>query len=211
MASIACVAAAGVLGLAVARWMARRGALRGARIATVVFTMANPLVWEAVRAGKPEEVLAGALGVGLVLAALRARVGVGLVMAAVVVSFVALVHAPLAVVLAIPLGAGWWRSPRRTPDDALALLALLLLLTVLMDPAADPGYAVPFVFALSAWEGLVRRGVPVLSMVCAVAVWAAAGNALLLAVTVPAAVLLAVRLYAPRRHARARVARPLPA
>jgi hypothetical protein len=71
LGSIPCVAAAGVLGLAIARWMERRGASRAACIATVVFSMVNPLTWEALALGHPEELLGGALCAGAVLAALR--------------------------------------------------------------------------------------------------------------------------------------------
>jgi hypothetical protein len=201
MASVACIAAAGALGLAVARWMQRRGAPRGACIATIAFGMVNPLVWEAVRGGTPEQVIAGVLCTGLVLAALRSRIGVGLVLTAVAVSFVALVHSPLSVVLAVPLGAAWWRSPRRTPDDALALLALLLLPAAILDPADH----VPFLLSLTAWEGLVHRRVPVVSMGCAIAAtWSFAAAA------VPVALWLAVRLYVPRRRFRRSIARPIP-
>ena len=73
LGSIPCVAAAGVLGLAIARWMERRGASRAACIATIVFSMVNPLTREALVLGHPEELLGGALCVGAVLAALRGR------------------------------------------------------------------------------------------------------------------------------------------
>ena len=56
LGSIPCVAA-GVLGLAIARWMERRGASRAACIATIVFSMVNPLTREALVLGHPEELL----------------------------------------------------------------------------------------------------------------------------------------------------------
>jgi hypothetical protein len=312
LGSIPCVAAAGLLGLAVARWMERRGASPGACVATVAFSMVNPLTWEALRLGHPEELLGGALCVGAVLAALRGhsgRAGVllglalatkqwaliavlpvlvtvperrlrvalvaGAVAAALTLPLVAgnaagfsdatrqaawggervhpwnavwplaavedrvisigdeervvtvrvlptwlahLMH-PLIVLIAAPLTAAWWLSRRRTPDDALALVALLFLLRSLLDPVNNAYYHAPFLLSLIAWEGLVRRGPPVLSMLSSVTVYYAiykAGwtddialrNALYLAATLPVGVWLAVRLYVPRRSARSRIARP---
>jgi len=312
LGSIPCVAAAGVLGLAIARWMERRGASLGACVATVAFSMVNPLTWEALRLGHPEELLGGALCVGAVLVALRghaARAGIllglalatkqwaliavlpmlaalperrlrgvlvaGAVAAALTLPLVAgnaggfedatrqaawggervhpwnavwpvaavedrvisigdeqrvvtvrvlptwlahLMH-PLIVLIAAPLTAAWWLSRRRTPDDALALLALLFLLRSLLDPVNNAYYHVPFLLSLTAWEGLVRRGPPVVSMLCSVTVYytiykagwtddIAVRNALYLAATLPAGVWLAVRLYVPRRAARSRIARP---
>jgi glycosyl transferase family 87 len=309
LGSIPCVAAAGVLGLAVARWMERRGVSLGACVATIVFCMVNPLTWEAVRLGHPEEVLGAALCVGAVLAALRGHAGragvlLGLALAtkqwaliaalpmlaalparrlrgALVAAAVAaaltlplvagnaggfedatrqaawggervhpwnavwpvaaaedrvisigdeervvtvrvlptwlahLMH-PLIVLIAAPLTAAWWLSRRRTPDDALALLALLFLMRSLLDPVNNAYYHVPFLLSLVAWEGLVRRGPPVVSMLCSVAVYysiykagwtedIALRNAIYLAATLPAGAWLAVRLYAPGRSRRVRM------
>jgi hypothetical protein len=312
LGSIPCVAAAGVLGLALARWMERRGASRAACIATIVFSMVNPLTREALALGHPEELLGGALCVGAVLAARRghaARAGVllglalatkqwaliavlpalaaaprkrlrlalvaGGVAAALTLPLVAgnlsgftqstqqaawggqsvnpwnllwplagsedrvvsvgderhvvtvrvlplwlahLMH-PLIVVLALPLTAAWWFSRRRTPDDALALLALLFLLRCLLDPVDNAYYHVPFLLSLTAWEGLVRRGLPLVSMLCCATIYytlykagwtddLALRNALYLAATLPAVAWLAARLYVPRRAAGSRVTRP---
>jgi hypothetical protein len=312
LGSIPCVAAAGLLGLAIARWMERRGASLLACVATIVFTMVNPLTREALVLGHPEELLGGALCVGAVLAALRGhttRAGLllglalatkqwallavlpvlaaapakrlrlvvlaGAVAAVLTLPLVAgnlsgfsentrlaawggqgvnpwnvlwplagsedrvisvggedsvvtvkvlplwaahLMH-PLIVVLALPLSAAWWFSRRRTPDDALALLALLFLLRALLDPVDNAYYHVPFLLALTAWEGLVRRAVPLASILCAATIYYAlykAGwtedlalrNALYLAATLPAAALLCARLYAPRRSRRRAPARP---
>jgi hypothetical protein len=306
LGSIPCVAAAGMLGLAIARWMERRGASRAACIATVVFSMVNPLTREALVLGHPEELLGGALCVGAVLAALRghsARAGLllglalatkqwaliavlpvlaavpaqrlrvvvvaGAVAAALTLPLIAgnlsgfsqttqqaawggqsvdpwnvlwplaesedrlisigdadrvvtvrvlplwlahLMH-PLIVVLALPLTAAWWFSRRRTPDDALALLALLFLLRSLLDPVNNAYYHVPFLLSLTAWEGLVRRGLPLVSMLCSATIYytlykagwtgdLALQNALYLAATLPAAAWLTVTLYAPRRASR---------
>ncbi|MGH2979876.1 MAG: glycosyltransferase 87 family protein [Solirubrobacterales bacterium] len=311
LGSIPCVAAAGVLGLAIARWMERRGAGRVACIATVAFSMVNPLTREALALGHPEELLGGALCAGAVLAALRGHSGragvlLGLALATKQWALIAVLPAlaavpaqrlrlaacagavaavltlpliagnlsgfsettqqaawggqsvnpwnllwpladsqdrvisiggdervvsvrvlplwlahlmhPLIVALALPLTAAWWFSRRRTPDDALALLALLFLLRSLLDPVNNVYYHVPFLLSLTAWEGLARRGPPLVSMLCSATIyyalykagWAdelALRNALYLAATVPPAVWLAVRLYVPRRAARPGVAR----
>ena len=314
LGSIPCVAAAGLLGLAIARWMERRGASRATCIGTVAFCMVNPLTWEALRLGHPEELLGAALCVAAVLAALRGhpgRTGVllglalatkqwaliavlpalaavparrvrvvvvaGAVAAALTLPLVVgnlsgftdathqaawggqrvhpwnalwplagiedrvvsigdeqrivtvrvlppwlahLMH-PLIVGLALPLSAAWWFSRRRTPDDALALLALLFLFRSLLDPVNNVYYHLPFLLSLTAWEGLVRRGPPLASMLCSGAIYytiykahwtddLALGNALYLAATLPPAIWLAVRLYVPRRLSGARAARPQP-
>jgi hypothetical protein len=311
LGSIPCVAAAGILGLAIARWMERRGASRVACIATIVFSMANPLTRDALVLGHPEELLGGALCVGAVLTALRGHSGragilLGLALAtkqwaliavlpalaaaptrrlrvAVVAGAVAvaltvpliagnlsgfsdttrqaawggqsvnpwnvlwplagsedrviaigdeervvtvrvlptwaahLTH-PLIVALALPLSAAWWFSRRRTPDDVLALLALLFLLRCLLDPVDNAYYHVPFLLSLTAWEGLTRRGLPLVSMLCTAAIyyalhkagWAedlAVRNALYLLATLPALVWLTVSLYVPRRAPRTAVSR----
>ena len=62
-------------------------------------------------------------------------------------------------------------SRRRTPDDVLALLALLFLLRCLLDPVDNAYYHVPFLLALVAWEGLTRRGPPVVSLLSSAAIY----------------------------------------
>ena len=76
--------------------------------------------------------------VGAVLAALRGRstraallLGLAAALAAPFVAGNLSLMDPLIVALALPLSAAWWFSPRRTPDDALALLALLFLVRCL--------------------------------------------------------------------------------
>ena len=72
---------------------------------------------------------------------------------------------------AIVLGAGalslLWAWRRRATgaarEDALALLALLLLMRCAVDPWNNAYYAVPAVISLGAWEALTRRGLPVAS------------------------------------------------
>jgi len=280
--------------------------------------MVNPLTWQALALGHPEELLGGALCVGAVLAALRGHAGraglllglalatkqwaliavlpalaaaptqrlrVGVVAATVAAAltlplvagnvsgfseraqqaasggrtvhlwnvlwplagsedrrievgddertvtvrvippWVAHLTHPLIVALALPLSAAWWLSRRRTPDDALALLALLFLLRCLLDPVDNAYYHLPFLLSLIAWEGLARRGPPLFSALCALAVhyaivkagWIddlALRNALYLAATVPVAAWLGARLYLPRgslRRGLARTRLPVPA
>ena len=58
----------------------------------------------------------------------------------------------------------WWRHRRHTePADALLLLALVFLLRCLLDPLTNSYYPLPFLMSLAAWEGLRRRGLPVLT------------------------------------------------
>lgn len=71
--SIPCVLAALILGLALSRVLFARGASRGAQLLVVVLVVANPLTFRALHWGHPEELLAGALCAGAVLAALRDR------------------------------------------------------------------------------------------------------------------------------------------
>ncbi len=70
---------------------------------------------------------------------------------------------PAIVALALPLsGLFAWRLHRGAVQrrDALALLALLLLLRCLLDPWNSVYYLVPAVLALVAWEALAREGLP---------------------------------------------------
>jgi hypothetical protein len=68
---------------------------------------------------------------------------------------------PLIVLLAIPVGWLFWR--RRAllqPEDALGLLALLMLARCLLDPWNFDYYHAPFLLALLSWEALARDGWP---------------------------------------------------
>jgi hypothetical protein len=72
---------------------------------------------------------------------------------------------PLIVLLGIPLGWLFWR--RRAAlrkEDALGLLALLMLTRCLLDPWNIDYYHAPFLLALLAWEGLGRDGWPRLTL-----------------------------------------------
>ena len=315
LGTIPCLVAVGLLGLALAGRMRRRGQPPAACAAAAVLCLVNPLTWEAIRLGHPEELLGGALCVGAALAALRGRwlaagalLGLALAtkqwaviavlpvlaaaparrirLAAVAGAVAVLLTAPLVlgnstsfsktaeqaaysgervhpfnavwplapsedrvisvgedqsvvtvrvlplsvsrllhpaiVLLAVPLTALWWFSRRRTPDDVLALLALLFLLRCLLDPVNNAYYHVPFLLSLVAWEGLTRRGAPVVSLLVSAAVYysiykagwtddVAARNAIYLLSTVPVGVWLAARLYLPSRKLRSRAARSWPA
>jgi hypothetical protein len=80
---------------------------------------------------------------------------------------------PSVVVVALALSFAFWiRRRHLVPADTLGLLALLLLLRCLLDPMNNDYYHVPFVLFLVAWEGLRVRGLPVLSLLAAAALWA---------------------------------------
>jgi Glycosyltransferase family 87 len=93
---------------------------------------------------------------------------------------------------------------------ALLLLALLLLLRCALDTWDDGYYLLPFVLALMAWESLGERGLPALALASTALAWIdfewlpqhqASPDlqaACFLLWTLPLAVGLAVRLYAPR-------------
>lgn len=81
---------------------------------------------------------------------------------------------PLIVGLAVPLSALFalrLRAGRVSRTDALALLALLLLLRCLLDPWNTIYYALPAILALVAWEGLSRPALPVGAMALAALTW----------------------------------------
>lgn len=125
----------------------------------------------------------------------------------------ALTH-PLIVLAALPLGWLFWRRRARlAPEDALGLLALLLLLRCLLDPWNNDYYHAPFLLALLGWEAVARSGWPRLTLLASVALALtfpaaavtftelSAGGALLgvtyLAWAVPLAGWLALEVYAP--------------
>ena len=68
---------------------------------------------------------------------------------------------PAIVMAGIPLGLLFWRRRRQLArDDALGLLALLLLLRCMLDPWNNDYYHAPFLLALLAWEAIARGGWP---------------------------------------------------
>ena len=62
-----------------------------------------------------------------------------------------------------------WRRVRR--EDALLLLAMLMLLRCWLDPWDVVYYPLPFIVALGAWEATVARRAPVLAIVATAATW----------------------------------------
>jgi hypothetical protein len=71
LGAIACLLAAGVLGLYLARLASERGASWIAQAALAGICLLNPLTFEALQTGHPEEVLTAALAVGAVAVAAR--------------------------------------------------------------------------------------------------------------------------------------------
>jgi hypothetical protein len=140
---------------------------------------------------------------------------------------------PLIVALMLPLTLLCVRMRRRrmarAPQDALLLLALLLLLRCMLDPWNISYYSLPFLLALLVWEVLTHDRPPVLALAASFLAWftlqetAARGlsadmqSALYLAVAVPAVIAIVTALYAPGISARLpirvrrRVAVPSPA
>lgn len=121
---------------------------------------------------------------------------------------------PLIVLLALPLSLALWRRSDRRPDDALLLLALLLLLRCVLDHWNNDYYHLPFLLALLAWETTRHASVPYLTLAVAVLVplslWpvqtqifgdsvehASLLNAFYLAWSLPLAAGLALTLYLP--------------
>jgi glycosyl transferase family 87 len=72
---------------------------------------------------------------------------------------------PLAVAVVLGLsGLYWRRSADRHPYDVLQLLAALFLLRCLLDPLAISYHHAPFVLTVAIFEGLRRRGMPVVTL-----------------------------------------------
>jgi hypothetical protein len=73
----------------------------------------------------------------------------------------------------IGLPLTWLAARRRMPrENALALLALLLLLRCMLDPWDVVYYPLPFAIALLSWETLVRGRAPLGAAVVSAAAWA---------------------------------------
>lgn len=130
---------------------------------------------------------------------------------------------PLVVAVALPLTGMLWRVEQRRnrisqtygrlqpngdwPANALLLLALLLLLRCMLDTWDNVYYPLPFVFALLVWETAAFKRPPVLALSSTVLVWvnvwlsmhlsADAQAAFFLVWSLPLAVGLSLRLYAP--------------
>jgi glycosyl transferase family 87 len=78
---------------------------------------------------------------------------------------------PLIVVVAAALALLYRRRPGPDAEGVLGLLALCFLVRGMLDPISPAYYYVPFLMALATWEGLRRRGLPVLTLVSAGALW----------------------------------------
>lgn len=117
----------------------------------------------------------------------------------------------LAITLALSLA--YLRRRRELGVEAgLSLLAGLMLARCLLDPLNLYYYGVPFLVALVAWETHARRGIPVVSILASIALWAtvsppatnpALACALFLAWAVPAAAWLTLAPLRRRRTAPA--------
>lgn len=323
LGAVPCLVAAGILAIALERLMARRGQPPVARLAAAGIFVVNPVTADALNWGHPEELLAGALAIGAVVAAIERRpllpaVLLGLALATKQWTVLAILPVLLATdqrrlrslaialgiaaVFTLPLLAGdpsgvtgtarniaglasdsgarinalnvWWpfaeshqrevsdgvtrvlvehrsvpdefvgfthflivalavplaalfhrRRSLLAPEDVLALLALLFLLRCALDPWSNQYYHVPFLLSLATWEGLRRRGLPVVTLATATAMWLSfdqlapasgggATTAMYLAWVVPLGSFLAAWIYAPGMVSalgrRLRISQPVP-
>jgi hypothetical protein len=131
---------------------------------------------------------------------------------------------PAVVIAAAVLAAGLWRARRSAgqvepgrararEQQAMLLLALVLLLRCLLDTWDTSYYMLPFLLALTAWEALgALERPPALALFAGLLGWASfvwlpdigsadAQAAFFLAWTLPLAGALGLRLFAPRRAA----------
>jgi hypothetical protein len=120
---------------------------------------------------------------------------------------------PLIVVLTVPLTLFCVRvrrrGGRRATNDALLLLALVMLVRCALDPWDISYYSLPFLIAFLVWESLSRNRPPVLALAASLISWfvfqgaaarglsADAQAAIFLAVAVSAIAAIATALYAP--------------
>lgn len=259
-ASLPCLLALGCLGLYLASLAGRRGAPPLTRLLIAVICLLNPLTFEALKSGHPEELLTAALAVGAVATASqghsrrtavllglaiaskqwavigflpvlmalpgqRFKVGLGAVVIAALLILPRFIsspetfsssqnsaaHTPRAVT---PLSA-WYQFANQTTEthevgstrlvvhrhlapqfarafahplivvlafvlplllvlrrgaigltgeDAMALLALLMLLRCALDPVDNLYYHLPFLLALVGWDALSAKGLPIRSI-----------------------------------------------
>ncbi|MFL5819309.1 MAG: glycosyltransferase 87 family protein [Solirubrobacteraceae bacterium] len=78
---------------------------------------------------------------------------------------------PLIVLTTAVLAFVYRRRRGGDADGVVGLLALCFLVRGMLDPISPAYYYVPFLTALAAWEGLRRRGLPLLTLLCAGALW----------------------------------------
>lgn len=82
---------------------------------------------------------------------------------------------PLTVAVAFGLSLLYWARRRDAhPYDALQLLALLFLIRCVLDPQTISYHHLPFVVAVAMFEGLRRRGIPVVTLTSTAAILALA-------------------------------------
>ena len=86
---------------------------------------------------------------------------------------------PIAVLAAIALALAAWIRRRRSTSDALALLAIALLLRCVLDPVDNQYYHVPLLLSLLAWEARRGAGLPLVTVLAATALWASFDHVLL--------------------------------
>ncbi|MFL5779819.1 MAG: glycosyltransferase 87 family protein [Thermoleophilaceae bacterium] len=122
-------------------------------------------------------------------------------------AWVAHVAEPLVLGVCLALSAAYWRIRRERPAvDAIALLALLLLVRCMLDPLAISYHNAPFAIALAVWETLRRRGLPYVTLAAnggilltsQLALQPDVLNAVYLAWAVPVAVYLGLVTLGPR-------------
>jgi hypothetical protein len=131
-------------------------------------------------------------------------------------SWIGPVAHPFLVAAIAALSLAWWRFARPADRrlDGLLLLALALLLRCLLDPWNTSYYEIPFLLAFTAWEVHARRGPPLLALAATALAWLTLTvlprhitpdmqSLAFLAWSVPLAVGMVVRLFAPARFARA--------
>jgi hypothetical protein len=137
-----------------------------------------------------------------------------------VAGWISSIAEPLVLAASLALSAAYWRVRRERPAvDALALLALLLLLRCMLDPLSISYHNAPFVIALAAWEGLRRGGVPYVTIAAngCILLTAQLGahpdllNAVYLAWAVPVAVYLGLVAFGRRGRRGALAPAPAPA
>ena len=128
-----CVLALGLFGVALAREMTRRGASRLVGAATTVFLLVNPLTWEALRLGHPEELLGAALVGWAALLALR-----GQTIACGVALGLALATKQWAAIAVLPVLAA---APRERVRLGVITCAVVAALTVPVAVADSGGFA----------------------------------------------------------------------
>jgi hypothetical protein len=118
---------------------------------------------------------------------------------------------PLIILIGAPLTLLAARAPRRE-HTPLLLLALLLLLRAELDVWDTIYYALPFILALAAWEGLAHDRPPLGALAATCAAWvifawapvhltADQQSLLFMAAALPATGSLLAALYAPSRVA----------